>query len=138
MTTTPEAPAKTLTELVGRRIKHVMLDADMRQSQLSRKIGRPEQWLSVRLRGRQPIDMNDLALIAWGLEVTVHELLPDAETARSAHVEPTVRYDPLSVPVTRTVSRPIDNRPSGKPAPASTNGVRRTARLPRPDRRRLA
>lgn len=139
MTTTPVRPAKTLSQLVARQIKIVMLDADdMRQSQLARKIGKSEQWLSVRLRGVQPIDVNDLALIAKGLEVSVHELLPDPDTASAASVEPTVRYDPVRPMAPRTASRPVDNRPSGRPDPATTNGVRRTNRLPRPDRRRTA
>lgn len=76
MTTMPEAPAKTLTQLVALEIRLEMVRQDVLQSQLARKIGKTEQWLSVRLRGRQPIDLNDLALIAAGLGVAVGTLLP--------------------------------------------------------------
>lgn len=88
MSITPEVSAKTLTQLVATEIRVQMARADVRQSQLAREIGKTEQWLSVRLRGRQPIDLNDLALIAQGLRVGVHELLPAPEvTAR-------IVYDP--------------------------------------------
>jgi len=69
MSMTPEATAKTLTQLVATEIKVQMARADVRQSQLARNIGKNEQWLSVRLRGRQPFDINDLFLIAKGLGV---------------------------------------------------------------------
>lgn len=137
MTTTPVGTAKTLTQLVARQIRIAMLDAETRQSQLARKIGKSEQWLSVRLRGQQPIDLNDLALIAKGLGVNIHDLLPDAETARSASLEPTVRYAQLiDRPPRPSSGRPTDNRPSGKPRTDITPGINRTSRLPRPPQRK--
>lgn len=139
MTTTPVGTAKTLTQLVARQIRIAMLDAETRQSQLARRIGKSEQWLSVRLRGQQPIDLNDLALIARGLGVTVHELLPDAETARSAQVEPTVRYVQMIERTARPSSgRPTDNRPSGKPRVDLTPAIIRTSRIPRPPQNKAA
>lgn len=144
MTMTPEAPAKTLTQLVATEIKLEMVrQDDVKQSQLARKIGKTEQWLSVRLRGRQPIDVNDLALIAHGLGVPVHRLLPDPETASTAKVggpilwyaQPTVRTS--TRPSTRAV-RPPNTRPPGQDtAHHSTDRpttVRRTARVARTDR----
>lgn len=80
MTMTPVGPAKTLTQLVATEIKVEMARQDLRQSQLARKLGVTEQWLSVRLRGKQPIDLNDLARIAAGLNVSVYTLLPDPGT----------------------------------------------------------
>jgi transcriptional regulator with XRE-family HTH domain len=84
MSITPEVNAKTLTQLVATEIRVQMARADVRQSQLAREIGKTEQWLSVRLRGRQPIDLNDLYLIAKGLGVGVHELLPPPEVAATS------------------------------------------------------
>lgn len=84
MSITPEVSAKTLTQLVATEIKVQMARADVRQSQLARNMGKTEQWLSVRLRGRQPIDLNDLNLIAGALGVGVHELLPPPEIAAKA------------------------------------------------------
>lgn len=133
MTITPEAPAKTLTQLVATEIKVQMARSDVRQSQLARSIGKTEQWLSVRLRGRQPIDLNDLMLIAQGLNVGVHDLLPSPEAAaRTVGVQATASYE--GQPVRRIdhapvlTGRPRDNRPSGHPR---DSGTVRTARLPR-------
>lgn len=139
MTTTPVGHAKTLTQLVARQIKIAMIDADMRQSTLARRIGKSEQWLSVRLRGVQPIDLNDLARIARGLEVSIHQLLPDADTADSASDEPTVRYvHPANQTARPSTGRPADNRPSGRSRVDLTPGITRTSRLPRPAQRKAA
>jgi transcriptional regulator with XRE-family HTH domain len=126
MSITPEVNAKTLTQLVATEIKVQMARADVRQSQLAREIGKTEQWLSVRLRGRQPIDINDLALIAKGLSVGIHQLLPPPDEAAQAVIgSPAIpRYLDMAV----RPDRPADNRPAGHPA---TNGGARTARLPR-------
>jgi transcriptional regulator with XRE-family HTH domain len=91
MTTTPVGNAKTLTQLVGTQIRIAMVRQDVRQSQLARAIGKTEQWLSVRLRGRQPIDLNDLALIAQGLGVPIVDLLPDDDDMRSVAASPIAR-----------------------------------------------
>lgn len=79
MSIQPEISAKTLTQLVAMEIRVAMTRADIKQSELARHIGKTEQWLSVRLRGKQAIDLNDLALIAGGLKVGIQELLPPPE-----------------------------------------------------------
>lgn len=138
MSITPEVPAKTLTQLVAIEIKVQMARADVRQSQLAREIGKTEQWLSVRLRGRQPFDIHDLALIAKGLGVGLYEILPPPEVvAQAAEVSATVAYFSLAegLPIT---SRPPDNRPAGRPSRSGTNGVGRTSYLSRSARRRSA
>jgi transcriptional regulator with XRE-family HTH domain len=84
MSIAPEASAKTLSQMVATRIRIAMAVEDIRQAELSRRIGKNEQWLSVRLRGRQPIDMNDLLLFARALGVGIHDLLPTAEEAAEA------------------------------------------------------
>ncbi len=125
MSTSPEAPAKTLTQMVATRIRVAMAVEDIRQSELSRRIGKNEQWLSVRLRGRQEIDMSDLLLFARALNVGIHDLIPTPEEAARAVTErPAIpRYLDMAV----RPDRPVDNRPSGKPGA----GIGRTARLPR-------
>jgi len=129
MTITPEAPAKTLTQLVATEIRVQMARADVRQSQLAREIAKTEQWLSVRLRGRQPIDLNDLALIAAALGVGVHDLLPPPETAARASQPPaTAHYPGVTTRTSEPSPRPRDNRPSGHPGDHALN---RTGRLPR-------
>ncbi|GIF08724.1 helix-turn-helix domain-containing protein [Actinoplanes siamensis] len=85
MSITPEVSAKTLSQLVATQIKVAMVLADdIKQSELARRIGKTEQWLSVRLRGKQPIDLNDLALIAHGLGVGIQQLLPTPEQMAQA------------------------------------------------------
>lgn len=134
MSITPEVHAKTLTQLVATEIRVQMARADVKQSQLARNLGTNEQWLSVRLRGRQPIDMNDLALIARALGVSVYELLPSPEVADAAAL-PAGRiietYRALADLVTHGAIgtiRDAVNRPKGRRDPT---GPGRTTRLPR-------
>lgn len=131
MTMTPESPAKTLTQLVALEIRLELVRQDMNQADLSRKIGKNDQWLSMRLRGRQPIDLNDLALIARGLGKAVHELLPDPDTASAAAVEPMVRYVGLAESMTAATRRPRDNRPPSRKSAVDSPLTGRTYRLPR-------
>lgn len=139
MSITPEASAKTLTQLVAIEIRVQMARADVRQSQLARAIGKTEQWLSVRLRGRQPFDINDLALIAKGLGVGLYDLLPSPEiVAQAADVSATVAYLDLAERLTDRVPRPPDNRPKGRSSRSGATGVGRTAYLSRGARRRTA
>lgn len=81
MSMPPDLSAKTFTQVVAMEIRVAMTRADVRQSDLARRIGKTEQWLSVRLRGKQPIDLNDLALIAGALGVSPLDLLPSREVA---------------------------------------------------------
>lgn len=129
---TPESPAKTLTQLVAFQIKVEMLRQDLKQSDLARKIGKNEQWLSVRLRGRQEIGVNDLLRIARGLGVPVHKLLPDDDTTSAAAVEPMVRYVELAESMTAATRRPRDNRPPSRKSAVDSPLTGRTYRLPRP------
>lgn len=99
MSITPEVSAKTLTQLVALEIRVAMTRADIKQSELARTLGKTEQWLSVRLRGKQPIDLNDLALIASGIGVGVHQLLPPPELVALAANPP--------APGTKDSTRPI-------------------------------
>jgi transcriptional regulator with XRE-family HTH domain len=139
MSITPEVPAKTLTQLVATEIKVQMARADVRQSQLARSIGKTEQWLSVRLRGRQAFDINDLALIAKGLGVGLYDLLPSPEVVGQAvDRSDTVAYLALSGQLSTQTSRPRDNRPAGRSSRPNSTGVGRTAYLSRTARRRPA
>lgn len=60
----------------------MLVRLDMKQTELAAKIGVNEMWLSRRLRGAQPIDLNDLQLIAEALNVEVSELLPRSNEGR--------------------------------------------------------
>jgi len=137
MSITPEVSAKTLTQLVATEIRVQMARADVRQSQLAREINKTEQWLSVRLRGRQPIDVNDLALIAKALGVGVHDLLPAPDVAARATTRGlTEQYSQVPVQSPVHTGRPRDNRPPSRPRPVPANTGGRTAYLDRDGRRR--
>lgn len=125
MSITPEVNAKTLTQLVATEVRVQMARADVRQSQLARRMGKTEQWLSVRLRGVQAFDVNDLQLVAGALGVGVHDLLPPPDVAASAR-SVSVPYQSLNPLVTiRTPDRPKGRRDSVRPG--------RTSRIPRPE-----
>jgi transcriptional regulator with XRE-family HTH domain len=135
MTTTPEKRTATLSELVAEEIRALMGRRRMTQAQLARGISKTEMWVSLRLRGRQPLDMNDLFLIAQALEVGVHDLLPPPEIAAgAAGPQAIAQYLGPTEATTSLRTRPPDNRPTGHPAPRAPIGARRTAYLPRSGR----
>lgn len=101
MSISPEVNAKTLTALVGRQIRHAMVDADVLQSELARRMGKTEQWVSVRLRGRQAIDLNDLLLFARALGVEIHDLMPPREAITGVMAPPNERSADLPPRPTR-------------------------------------
>lgn len=93
-------------------------------------------WVSLRLRGLQPIDMNDLLLFARALGVGVHELLPSPEVvSQAAEASATVAYLSLAGELANHLSRPRDNRPTGRPGGSTAS---RTGYLSRSTRRRSA
>ena len=64
MTTTPEQTV-TLAALVAAEIRAMMGRLDVRQAELARRLGENDQWLSIRLRGRAAIDINDRQADYW-------------------------------------------------------------------------
>lgn len=136
MTTMPERTA-TLTELVAAQVRSLLGYRDMKSSELARRLGENDQWMHVRLKGKVPINLNDMHRIARVLDVGVHELLPPPDVAARAtppHRD-TRRYLPLPVQPTPPV-RPRDNRPIGRPVSGAPAGSARTSYLERPKRRR--
>jgi transcriptional regulator with XRE-family HTH domain len=78
METAPERRAATLSELVAEEVRAQMGRKRMSQAQLARGVGKTEMWVSLRLRGKQAIDLNDLMAIATVLGVDASELVtPD-------------------------------------------------------------
>jgi transcriptional regulator with XRE-family HTH domain len=139
MTTPSEQRPATLTELVAQEIDSVRGRRRMSQAQLARTMGKTPMWVSLRLRGLQPIDMNDLLAFARALDVNVHQLLPSPEiVAEAAIPSATVAYLALAERLTGLTSRPSDNRPKGRSSRAGATGVGHTAYLSRGARRRTA
>lgn len=86
----------------------------MSQAQLARTIGKTEMWVSLRLRGKQPIDLNDLSLIAGALGVGVHDLLPQASRGAG-----TGRRDADLNDSSRQLNPSADARPAAARQPAA-------------------
>lgn len=121
MTTMPERTA-TLTSLVAAEIRAQMGRLDVRQSELARRMGENDQWVSTRLKGRTPIDLNDLHRFARALDVEVYELLPSREQAARAAMPSGIRRS-VNVPW-RTGSRSADVSPVASPAYGPFGGGR--------------
>lgn len=149
---------QSFTEQVAVEIRVALARRGIRQAELAKLLGRNDQWLSVRVRGLQPIDLNDLAEIAAGLGVPVAELLPssardifDVEEIRSRPLRSRPARHPRSRvkltddypsrparrsptdPIGRPPNRPGAGRPKGRPEKSLPDpATRRPARLPSP------
>ena len=77
----------TLSELVADEIRVAMTRQRVSGRDLAKRLDVSPSWISYRLSGKQPIDLNDLLRIANALGVGVHQLLPPPEEAAKA-VEP--------------------------------------------------
>jgi transcriptional regulator with XRE-family HTH domain len=75
--------SRTLSDRVAEEIRVMMARRLLKQSELAKLLDTNDQWLSVRLRGRQPIDLNDLERIADALGADVADLIPSGPPAPS-------------------------------------------------------
>lgn len=131
MTTTPERTA-TLTELVAAQIRSLLGYRDMKPSELARSLGENDQWVHVRLKGKVPLNLNDMHRIAELLSVPVGQLLPPPDVAAGAAKPKAIpRYLDVTVRTGMQMDRPRDNRPPDGPGRAHPIGGTRTAYLPR-------
>ncbi len=78
--------AVRLSDAVAKEVRVLLVRRDMKQSELAAKMGVSEMWLSRRLRGSQPLDLNDTQLIADTLNVEVSDLLPRTDQGRTVVV----------------------------------------------------
>lgn len=74
---TPTEKAGNFSVQVAAEVRAMMGRRGLRQAHLARRLGKNDVWLSVRLNGRQAIDVNDLQLIAAALGCSILDLLPD-------------------------------------------------------------
>lgn len=117
MTMTPSEDA-TLSADVAAEIRAWMGRLQVRQSQLARKLGESDQWLSMRLRGNTPLDLNEVQRIADALGILVINLLPKYATQRASSTEVTTRYP-------GNADRPTPDRADRTPPPRATQPKRR-------------
>lgn len=107
----------TLSELVAEEVRALMARRQMSGRTLALKLNVSPSWISYRLSGKQPIDINDLALIAGALDVNPLDLLPSREITAAAVRNPKVVSGQLSRLVTPAhTSAPArrTSRPSGR------------------------
>lgn len=121
----------SLTERVAEEIRAQMGRKRMSGARLAKQLGVSDMWVSYRLRGVQPIDLNDLERIADALGVPVIDLLP-RDTVRPNNRSTDQAERPMPPP------RPDHSRPKGRPHNESTRPVspvqpsrRRPARIAR-------
>ena len=134
METAPERRTATLSELVAEEVRAQMGRKRMSQAQLARGVGKTEMWVSLRLRGKQAIDLNDLMAIATVLGVDASELLTPDVVAKAkdsgeganrdfdrapADALVTVGQAITAMPtrVTRPPKPKLPTRPNGHPKP---------------------
>jgi len=124
---TPDVTSPTpLTARVAAHIRALMAYRQIRQSQMARRIGKGEQWLSVRLRGVQEIGLNDLDLIAGALEVEPADLM------RPGGPGFTLRYsgdESASPALTMERRHPLGRPGIGRPPNRSPGRPRRSNRV---------
>ena len=110
-------PAIWLSDAVAKEVKVLLVRRDMKQGDLAAKMGVGEMWLSRRLRGAQPIDLNDLQLIAEALDVPAGDLLPRSGEGRTVVVagEPRESRRSTTVGNHTPTKRARSPRPVGQP-----------------------
>lgn len=101
----------TLSDRLAEEIRALLARRKISGRELARQLDVSPSWISYRLTGQQPIDVNDLAAIAEALGIQPVDLL------RAADEGTTLRYR----------HTPVD-RPPNRPA-GHASGPGRTARL---------
>lgn len=110
--------ARPLTQRVGEEIRVCMIRRGINGKQLAAQLGVSSAWVSYRLTGSQPIDLNDLERIAIALDVSVMDLLP-----RDLRSQATVPESLSSIRAGQTTRPP--GHPTGSTRPT---GARRPQR----------
>lgn len=71
----------SLQSYVAAEIRAQLARRRVTQSELAAAVGVSNAWVSVRLSGKQAIDLNDLESIAAAIDVPVYDLLPERAAA---------------------------------------------------------
>lgn len=122
---------RTLSERVAEEIRVAMTRRRRSGVWLARQLGVSTAWVSYRLTGNQPIDLNDLERIAGALGVTVLDLIPAERYLDIAHAPAQVTHKTaLLRGPRRPPTRPADQRPIGHAGGSSRPNARlRTSRV---------
>lgn len=90
----------TLSVRVAEEIRGWMGKRRVTGAELARRLGVSQMWVSYRLSGKQPIDLNDLEMISKALSVPVRQLLPNDPAERVLTIPGSAE-----IPVIRTPDR---------------------------------
>lgn len=121
-TASATADTRPLTEQVAEEIRVAMVRRRVTGAKLARELGVSAAWVSYRLTGTQPIDLNDLQRIAAVLGVTPASLIPNGGLPGRSPSEPTV--NPLQPHIVATAGQPRRRR--GRPPVPQQRAVRTT------------
>lgn len=121
-----QAVTRTLSDVAAEEIRALLGRKRMSQAELARRLNTTGAWLNYRLTGRQPIDLNDLQLIASVLKVQPSDLLVAGSTI-------TGWYRSSKSPLTKTAGPKASPRSSPRP-PAYPHTGRRPQLLGRRSR----
>jgi transcriptional regulator with XRE-family HTH domain len=106
----------TLSERVAEEIRAALARRRMSGRQLAAALGVSQTWMSTRLNGVTPIDLNDLERIAGVINVEVSDLLPPSRDGRTVVVAGDARRQ-TTVPSSELAKRLRLNGLPGNPIP---------------------
>lgn len=72
---------ESLTKTVSRRVRVAMVERDISGSELARRVGMKQPYLSRRLNGTVEFRVGELKAIAIALDMPLADLLPEPEPA---------------------------------------------------------
>lgn len=127
----PDArPKPRLRQQAAEEIRVILARRRMSASELARRTGLKQPYMSRRMTGETAFDLDDLEVIAAALGVTVAELLgPEGRGEGAQTTVPKLRVpDRRPAGAERpTADRPTDTRPNGRPP---KSGPKNTSRRP--------
>lgn len=92
---------KPLSQIVGARIRGQMAEQSRTQAELATVLNKSQQTVSKHLRGKVPIDLNELATIAGWLGLEIEELLPPQRDGRTTITRMTSDRGAIVIPFPR-------------------------------------
>lgn len=115
---------RTLSDIAAEEIRALLGRRRMSQAELARRLDVTGAWLNYRLTGRQPIDLNDLQVIAVALDVQPSDLLGANGTTRQ-YGHKTAKDQVKAHPVTRPPTRSGEAKRSPSHPPSYPQSARR-------------
>lgn len=120
---------QSLSDYVAGEIRATLARHRKSGRQLAAQLGASQTWVSSRLSGGTPIDLNDLARIAEALGVHIADLLPRATEGRLITTA-TARAQTRPAPNERSGNRAERPGPTGHPSRThASESTRRPGRL---------